>query len=403
MRPLKSLISLEEAKERVRANISPMESIEDVDIDLAVNRVLAEEVVSSLDIPPYSRAAMDGYAVRAEDTFKAGKYSPVHLRCLDNVHAGEVPKIAVEEGTCIQIATGAMIPEGANAVMKVENTEREEGDVLMFTPVYPGAYVSKREKDVKEGSSVLSPGAYLAPSRVGVLAAIGRDRVNVYARPRIAIIPTGDEVAPVGGELRNGQVYDINSHTLQSMVRENGCEPVVHPIVMDEWDSLASKLKEAASTSDMIVLSGGSSAGERDVLEDVLKDMGELIFHGVQIKPGKPTIFAIIEGKPLFGMPGYPTSCLTNGYIFLVDAVRKLARLPEREFKVLELPLGKRLTSQLGRHMFLTVAVRDGEVFPVFKESGTITSMAYADGWIEIPTNVDLIDKGVMVRVTIFQ
>ena len=403
MRPLKSLISLGEAKELVRANISPIEKTEEIGIDMAVDRVLAEEVISSLDIPPYSRAAMDGYAVRAEDTFKAGKYKPVHLRCLDNVHAGEVPTVPVEEGCCIQIATGAMIPEGADAVMKVENTEREEDDIMMFTPVYPGAYVSKMGEDVKEGAPVLSPGAYLVPSRVGVLAAIGRDRVKVYSRPRVSIVPTGDEVAPLGGELRKGQVFDINSHTLQSMIRENGCEPVLHPIVKDEWDSLSSVLKEAATSSDMVVLSGGSSAGERDVLEDVINEMGEMIFHGVQIKPGKPTIFAKVEGKPLFGMPGYPTSCLTNGYIFLVDAVRSMARLPKREFKVVELPLGKRLMSQLGRDMFLTVAIRDGEVFPVFKESGTITSMAYADGWVMIPTNVDMIDKGVEVKVTIFQ
>jgi len=250
---------------------------------------------------------------------------------------------------------------------------------------------------------VLSQGAHLTPSRIGALAAIGRERIQVYTRPLVSIIPTGDEVAPLGGEVRSGQIYDINSHTLHSILTDNGCEPIIHPIMNDDREILTSLLEEASASSDMIVLSGGSSAGERDVIEDVISEVGELIFHGVQIKPGKPTIFGNVRGTPLFGMPGYPTSCLTNAYVFLVDAVRKMARLPKEEIKVMELPLGTRVTSQLGRHMFLTVAVREGEVFPVFKESGTITSMTYADGWIEIPINVDLIDKGTNVRVRFFQ
>jgi len=403
VKPLKSLISLEEAKRRVWENISPLENIEEVSILECLNRVLAEEVISSLDIPSYHRAAMDGYALRAEDTFKAGKFSPVSFECVDNVHAGEVPHSEVEPGKCIQIATGAMIPEGADAVMKVEYTERDGDQVQVFRPVYPSSDISKRGEDVKDGSTVFSPGAYLTPSKVGALAAIGRGSVSVYRRPRISIIPTGDEVAPVGGELRKGQVYDINSHTLQSIILENGCEPVIHPIAKDDRDSLRAAIGKAVRNSDMIVLSGGSSAGERDVLVDVIAEMGEVIFHGVQIKPGKPTIFGMLEGKPILGMPGYPTSCLTNAYIFLVDAVRKMARLPKREEKVVEAPLGKRYAAQLGRHMFLTVVIRDGEVFTVFKESGAITSMSYADGWIQIPPNVDLLDKGTIVSVHVFQ
>jgi molybdopterin molybdotransferase len=403
MKPLKTLISLEEAKRRVEESISPIKDVEWIDLDSSLNRVLAEDVIAPLDIPPYDRAAMDGYALIAEDTFEAGKFNPSRLLCVDVVHAGEVPRSRVERGKCIQIATGAVLPEGADAVIKVENTDREGDEVLIYGPVHPSAHVSKRGEDVTRGSTVLSIGDLLVPSRVGVLAAIGRSKVKVFIKPRVMVIPTGDEVAPVGTELAEGQVFDINSHTLHSILSENGFDAHIHPIVRDDRDTLTEVLERATGASDMVVMSGGSSAGERDVLEEVIASLGEVIFHGVQIKPGKPTIFGKIGGIPIFGMPGYPTSCLTNGYVFLVDAARKIARLPPMTYNTVEVPLGKKLIAQLGRHMFVTVAIRNGEAFPVFKESGTITSMAYADGWIQVPPNVDLLDKGTVVKVHIFQ
>lgn len=402
MKPLRSLISLEEAKELVDENIEAVAASEVVPLSQTLHRVLAEEIVSPLAIPPYDRAAMDGYAVKAEDTFGAEKFDPVELECIGNVHAGEVPESGVENCKCIQIATGAMMPEGTDAVVKVEDTESEGGIISIFTPVYPQANVSKKGEDIDEGEKVFQPGAYLTPSKVGVLAAIGRSEVTVYSRPRVSIVPTGDEVAPVGSELKRGQVFDINSHTLSSIVLENGCTPSIEPIVEDTKEAVRSIL-ERVSDSDMVVLSGGSSAGERDVLEEVISEMGEVIFHGVQIKPGKPTLFGKIGNTPLFGMPGYPTACLTNGYVFLADAARKMGRLPSRLEVKKRVPLAKKFPARLGRDQFLTVQIRDGEAYPVFKESGTITSIAYADGWIRIPSNVDLVEKGTTVEVRLFQ
>jgi len=403
MRPLHSLISLDQAKSLVRQGTPLIDRTESVGIECAVRRVLAQEVVSSIDIPPFDRAAMDGYAVRAEDTFRAGKFDPVELGCVGVIHAGQVPKGAVAAGQCMQIATGAMLPRMADAVVKVEDTEREGRTVRIYRPVYPSANVSKRGEDVTEGSTVLSAGDYLVPSKVGVLAALGIAEIDVFERPRVSIIPTGNEVAPVGGELKEGQVYDINSHTLSSIVQENGGLSVIRPIVEDTKEALETIVGEAAETSDMIVLSGGSSAGERDVLEEVVAGMGEVIFHGVQIKPGKPTLFGRVKGRPLFGMPGYPTACLTNGYVFLVDSLRRLARLPPRREIVLRVPLAKRYSAQLGRHQFLTVRIEGGKAVPVFKESGAITSIAYADGWVEIPPNVDMLERGTEVEVHFFQ
>lgn len=401
MKPLGSLIPLAEAKALVDANIRPIERTETVPLNSLVHRVLSQEVRSSIDVPPYNRSAMDGYAVKAEDTFSAGKFQPVELDCVGVVNAGEVPEGEVKKGTCIQIATGAMIPDGADSVVMVENTERSGKKVQIYKSVPPGANVSKRGEDIKNDSVVLRAGEVLAPSKVGVLAALGFKEAKVYSMPRVSVIPTGNEVAEVGKELREGQVYDINSHTLSSILQENGCVPVLHRIVEDTAEALTSAFREA-SGSDMIVLSGGSSAGERDVLEGVVSKLGKVIFHGVQIKPGKPTIFGVIGKVPVFGMPGYPTACLTNGYVFLLPAARKMARLPPKRDVVQTAPMAKKYAADLGRHQFLTVKIKDGEAHVVFKESGTITSIANADGWIEIPPNVDIVEKGTMVEVHLF-
>lgn len=401
MKPLGSLIPLAEAKALVDANIRPIERTETVPLNSLVHRVLSQEVRSSIDVPPYNRSAMDGYAVKAEDTFSAGKFQPVELDCVGVVNAGEVPEGEVKKGTCIQIATGAMIPDGADSVVMVENTERSGKKVQIYKSVPPGANVSKRGEDIKNDSVVLRAGEVLAPSKVGVLAALGFKEAKVYSMPRVSVIPTGNEVAEVGKELREGQVYDINSHTLSSILQENGCVPVLHRIVEDTAEALTSAFREA-SGSDMIVLSGGSSAGERDVLEGVVSKLGKVIFHGVQIKPGKPTIFGVIGKVPVFGMPGYPTACLTNGYVFLLPAARKMARLPPKRDVIQIAPMAKKYAADLGRHQFLTVKIKDGEAHVVFKESGTITSIANADGWIEIPPNVDIVEKGTMVEVHLF-
>ncbi len=400
MRPLGKLLPLEAAKALVTETIPQIQRKSRVALAASSERVLASEVVSPMDVPPFPRSSMDGYAVVAEDTFSAGKFEPVALELEGEIHAGEKSELSVSKGKCVQIATGAMMPQGADAVVMVENTEAIQGRILIFKPVHPGANVSKRGEDIRKGSLILRSGDFLTSGKVGVMAALGMAEVEVFDRPLVAIIPTGDEVAEVGEVLREGQVYDINSHTLASVLSQNGCQPLLHPIVKDDRGSLRKVLE--ASHADMIVLSGGSSAGERDLLESVVQELGEVIFHGVQIKPGKPTLFGMINGRPLFGMPGYPTACLTNGYIFLRPAARGMARLPPAVELKIQAPLGRKHAGDMGRHQFLTVQLRNGEAFPAFKESGAITSIALADGWIEIPSNVDLIEKGTMVEVHLF-
>jgi len=401
VKPFGALLSFEEAQRVVEANIKPITKVETVDIDSAMGRVLAEDVIASLSAPPFDRAAMDGYAVKAEDTFGSGQFNPRALELVGALNAGETPEDRVNAGKCIQIATGAMMPEGADAVVMVEDTEAENDRVRIFKPVYPGANVGKKGEDIKAGELVLGRGFVLDAGKIGVLASQGITEIKVYEKPKVAVLPSGEEVVEVGKDLKQGQVYDINSHTVATVVKENGGVPTRFGIVGDKREEIRSKIAEALK-SDLVVISGGSSVGERDLLVDVLQDWGEVLFHGIQVKPGKPTIFAMIDGKPLMGMPGYPTSCLINTYLFLLPAIRKMANLPPRRGETVEAKLGRRVPGSVGRKQFLTVKIAGDEAVPVFKESGAITSIAEADGYIEIAENIDLLEKGEPVTVTLF-
>jgi len=401
MKPFGALLSFEKARETIDRHIFPLTRVEAVPLDEAGGRVLAADFTAAMDIPGFSRAAMDGYAVRSKDTFGAGQFKPKVLPIIGAVHAGEKPAIKIKTGECVQISTGAMLPPGADAVMMVEDTERDGDTVKMFKAVVPGANVGKQGEDIVKGSLVLKAGVYLDPGKIGVLASHGLTEVKVYAKPRVAVLPTGEEVVPAGQKLLPGQLYDINSHTITALVKDNGGSAVSVGISGDTKTALKKTIKEALQ-NDIVVLSGGSSVGERDLLVDVIEGWGEVLFHGVQVKPGKPTIFAVIEGKPVLGMPGYPTSCLINSYLFLVPALRKMARLPPRVGDKIEAKLSRRVPGSTGRRQFLTVKIVDGEAVPVFKESGAITSIANADGYIEIPENIDLLEKGEKVTVVLF-
>jgi molybdenum cofactor synthesis domain-containing protein len=403
MKPMKALISLEEGMRILLDIAQPIRRAERVPLLQASGRVLAEPIVAAADVPPFPRAAMDGYAVIAQDTFGAGNFNPVRLRLIEVVHAAEIAQGAVTSGGCIQVATGAPVPPGADAVVQFEDTEVEveAGVVKIYTPVYPRQNISSRGKDIQVGQTVLGAETRLDPSKIGVLAALGFTDVAVVAKPTVAVIPSGNEIVAPGEPLAPGKIYDINSYTLAALVQDVGGTPRLFPIMKDTLEDVQRTLRDALAC-DLVVLSGGSSVGERDVMVEAVESMGEVKFHGIAVKPGKPTLCGVIEGKLVLGMPGYPTSCLTNGYGLLAPALRKLAHLPAVQTGGVELPMARRYTSTTGRHQYLPVRIEGGEVAPVFKESGAITSMADAEGYIEIPANVDLVEKGERVLVKFF-
>jgi molybdopterin molybdotransferase len=402
MRPIRETIPLDEALTLLMESAMPVQSAERIHIGEANGRVIAQPVVSAVDVPPFDRAAMDGYAVIAEDTFGAGPYDPRSLTCIEKVYTGQVPSRRVSHGECIEIATGAPMPEGADAVVMVEETERADASVVrVLTPVYPRQHVGRRAADIASGQTLLEQGAVLNASRIGAIAATGVTEIEVFARPRVAILSTGNEIVEPGRPLAAGQIYDINRYTLSAVITAHGGTPVVLPTALDTIDDLAAAVRAAAG-HDVLVFSGGSSVGERDLILDVLQRLGEVIFHGIAVKPGKPTVFGRIGNQPVLGMPGYPTSCLSNAYMLLIPLLRRLARLPEHRPQTTTVPLARRVVSTTGRHQFYSVKLVDGQAVPAFKASGDITSMSQADGYIEIPAQTDIVEAGEMVEVKLF-
>jgi molybdopterin molybdotransferase len=400
MRPITETLLFDDALQLVMKEAAPIARSERVALVLADGRVAARDVTAAVDVPPFDRAAMDGYAVVAEDTFGAGTHAPKTLTCVGTVFTGQSPSRGIVPGECVEIATGAPMPPGADAVVMVEETERDrEGTaVRVLTPVYPKQHVGRRGADIVAGQTVIARDQLLNPSRIGALAATGVTAIEVYARPSVAILSTGNEIVEPGQPLLPGQIYDINRFTLETVIGRHGGTAVPLPIAADTIDDLSAALREARA-HDVVVFSGGSSVGERDLILDALRREGEVLFHGVAVKPGKPTVFGRIGTTPVFGMPGYPTSCLSNAYMMLVPFLRQIARLPRWEPQTIDVPLARRVVSTTGRHQFYTVRIVDGRAEPAFKASGDITSMANADGYIEIPAQTDVVEAGTVVTV----
>ena len=394
----RSLISLEEAHSIVQSRL-PRATEVAVPLQEARGRILAEKVVSSLDVPGFSRASMDGFAVRAEDTLPAREDRPVSLRLAGSVPMGALPHLRVASGEAAEVSTGSMMPPGADAVVMIEYSQAKGDQVLIRRPVFSSENVQAAGSDISFGEAVLFPGTRLLPREIGVLAAVGRTKVAVRSLI-VGVASTGNELVPPGRPLAAGQIYDINSYTLAAAVADCGALAIPYGILPDEKGSMAAMLQKMARECDMILVSGSTSAGTGDMIFQVIEEEGELIFHGVNLKPGKPTIFGLINDKPCLGLPGYPTSALTVFSCLAAPAIR--AALGQKN-------LGKRVKGRLagplrleGRRQMLAVGLSGELVYPVDKGSGSITTLAGADGVIDIPEGVEYLEKGEKVEVELF-
>ena len=403
MRPFASTIPIDDARALLKAGAHPIARHETVSLDAAAGRVAAADLASTIFVPPFARSAMDGYAVVAADTLGASKERPVHLQIVDRVYTGSVPSRAIARGTCAQIATGAPLPDGADSVVMVEDTAIVDHDHVAIRAEVAAAHnIGRKGADITPGTLVVRRGDLLNPSRLGAVAAIGCSELEVFARPRVAILSTGNEVITPGTPLSPGQIFDVNRYTLSAVATAHGCIPEMHAPARDTLEDLHAAL-DACASADIVIFSGGSSVGDRDLLIDLVAARGgQVIFHGVAIKPGKPTLFALVDGRPFFGMPGNPTSCLSNAYIMLVPFLRATARLPIYAPRTVTATLGRRIVSQAGRHQFYTVRLQGDIALPAFKGSGDITSLSQADGYIEIPSDQHLVEEGARVDVTLF-
>jgi molybdenum cofactor synthesis domain-containing protein len=347
---------------------------------------------------------MDGYAVRSGDLDTATAASPVWLTLVGRSRPGGISPVAVSEGMCVDIATGAPLPEGADAVVMVERTHRDDDRVRFSQRVAAREHVSSRGHDVQAGAVVLRAGQVLTPARLGVAASFGFRSMTVLRKPVVAVISSGDELldgATEAGVPAPGKIYDANRVMLSAVCAASGAEVRMLPLVRDTLDHWRNAF-DAATHADLILCSGGTSVGEQDFGSDILAERGEMLFHGIAVKPGKPTALARIGSQLVLAMPGNPTSCLSNAYVLLRPLVRRLAGLPPLVPLTVEAVLARDVTSPADRLQFHPVRVDGDRAMPVFKGSGDVTSLSDADGYIEVPVGVTQLAVGSRVVVTLY-
>jgi putative molybdopterin biosynthesis protein len=375
----------------------------------ARGRVTAQRVDATLDVPGFDRSAMDGYAVRAEDTFGADEADPVELGLVGTVHAGEEPDVTVDPGTAAEISTGAVLPSGADAVVMVERTAERDGGVAVRTAVAPGDNVMVAGADIAAGSRAFGPGTRITSRDVGLLSALGLTDVPVRGQPTVGIVSTGDELVQPGDDLDSdrGQIYDVNSHTVAAAVAEAGGEAVRYPHVGDDYEAMEQTLVTAADECDLVLSSGSTSAGAVDVIYDVIDEQGELLLHGVAVKPGKPMLVGRVGESAYVGLPGYPVSALTIFRTFVAPVVRDAAGLPDPETGTVDGRMAVREQYSEGRLRFMPVGLvtdtaGDVLVYPVDKGSGATTSLVEADGIVEMAPETEYFAAGEDVEVRLF-
>lgn len=390
---------------------------ETVRLEQACGRILATPVSAPEPVPHFARATMDGYAVRARDTFGASESLPALLEITDEVSMGKPVSATTEKGKAIAIPTGGMLPSDADSVVMVEYTiPMDEKTIEVIKPVAPGDNVLKEGEDIGLGEELFGAGWHLRPQDIGVLAALGMQAVSVRRRPKVAILSTGDEIVPVSTEVvPAGKIRDINTFTLTAQVQEAGAEVGFKSLVEDDLDALISACRKALDTHDVVVLSGGSSVGVRDFTLRVLDFFpeAELLVHGVAVRPGKPTILARIGKKLFWGLPGQPVSAMMICRAFVLPSLMILqgaesALEPGAEYgNTCRAVLNRRLPSVHGRTDYVPVIVSrvKGEIHatPVFGKSAMISTLARSDGYVIIPAHVEGLDPGSEVTVHLFQ
>jgi molybdenum cofactor synthesis domain-containing protein len=405
-------MTLEEAKKAIDENFKPAQiGDEDVALLEAYNRVLKADVVSILDIPGFNRSTVDGYAVRAEDTFGADENQPVTLNLSGMVLAGEQPKMLLSKGAAVEIVTGAVLPEGADAVVMIEDAERVDEQLQVYAAVTQNLNVMKKGSDIKTGQKVLRAGQVLGASEIGVLAALGLTKARCFKPPMVAVLSTGAEITEPGKPLQQGKIFDINAYSLSTAVIECGAKPVFFGVVPDDKAALTKTLTAALASADVVITTGGVSVGPRDYTPQIVDSLGKpgVVVYGMAVKPGKPTTVAFADGKPIFSLPGNPTAALMMFYLIVRPVIQRLCGRTPSEVRSIRAFAGTKLFSAKGRRTFVMVRlVLDLENYrlvaePVGGASGAITSLTGADGFVEVPENQQYINKDEEVSVKLFR
>jgi molybdopterin molybdotransferase len=394
-------VSVEEAVRTARSLAAPF-SDEFVPLNDSEGRVLASDIAAGMDIPGFSRSTVDGYALRASDTIGASESVPALLRIAGDVAMGETSAIIVAPGTCAYIPTGGAVPEGTDAVVMIEFTERIGDEVLVRRPVAAGDNIMVKGEDFPAGEVILPQGRFLSPREVGVLAAAGQAEIPVFRRPVVGVISTGNELVPVTEVPGAGRVRDSNSFLVGAFLRASGCTPLYFGIARDERDVLKGIFQDALSRCDAVILSGGSSKDFRDLTADLIREEGEILVHGISISPGKPTIVGKAAGKPVIGLPGHPASA----YVVLLVIVRPLlavmtGRMNEKTPSV-TMVLAENIPSAKGREDYIRVRFSGGKAVPEFGKSGLMNTLIRSSGLVRIPAGKEGLEEGEAVEVLLW-
>lgn len=408
----RELLTLDEAKKTIQQHFSPkLPEFEQVPLLEAWDRVLAENVVAGLDIPPFSRSTVDGYAIRAEDTYGAEENKPIKLKVCGVINAGEMPKVIVKKGLTAEIVTGAPLPKGADAVVMVEYTEQRDDELLVYGSVVKDENVMKAGSDIRKGETVLKAGQRLGSREIGVLAAVGLAKTRVYASPRVAVLSTGAEVVEPGAKLLSAKIFDINAHSLSAAVLECGGKPICLGVFPDNMEEIQKGLKKALGLTDLVVTSGGVSVGPKDFMPRALDSLGKpgVIVCGVAIKPGKPVTVASVSGKLVFSLPGHPASALLVFHLLVRPLITALAGGKADEDNAVRALAGMRMFPAKGRRTFVMVRLRRESADRLVADpvesgaSGAITTLSKADGFVEIGENQQFVDVREEVMVRLFK
>lgn len=401
---MERLVSAAEARRRFDAVFRPRARVERVTSAEALGRVLAEGIASPIDLPPFARALMDGYAVRAVETAGASRETPRELAVVDDVAMGSVATRPIGPGEAARIPTGGMLPEGADAVINVEETAEREGRVALFKSVRPGQHMIERAADVRAGERLLPAEHPLRPPDIGALMGLGVLEVAVYALPRVGILSTGDEIVPAEATPAPGKIRDMNSYALAASARQVGALPVRYGIFPDDLATLVAAARRALAECDVLILNGGSSVGAKDHVAPAIAELGApgVLVHGINIRPGKPTVLAVCDGKPVFGLPGQPVSVLNTFDLFVAPVLRRLQHLPD-DTRTARARLTAAVASADGRedHVRVTLERRDGEWWatPIPGGSSMISTMVRARGILVIDAGAPGFDAGETAEV----
>ncbi len=410
-RIFRKFISFDESIIRLTKYLStiPQRSNE-ISTSEALASAIFEDIVSKFNVPPFDKALMDGYAVRAQDTFGAEEFSPIKLKLIGSIGMGEEPKFNVGQGTTAEISTGAPIPKGANSVVMVEYTKRKKDRIEIFRSVVPGENIIETGADIRIGEVILNKGYRIGAKEIGLLSAIGINKVKVYKKPKVGIISTGDELIRPGDVYEEWKTFDINSSTLASSVIESGGIPMLFGIVPDDIEKLRKTLHSSLKLCDLVLLSGGTSTGARDYLVSLMNEIGPpgVIIPGISIKPGKPTIVAAEKDKMIFCLPGNPTSALAIFHILIRPIISKMSGINGVLDNVsISGKIASRVHSAKGRLELLPVHILldkkgDFTIHPTYGKSASISSFALADGFMLIPENMEIVEESETVRVIPF-